>query len=36
MISMARPESRSSTECRYHAYEMILHIHSDASYLSEN
>jgi hypothetical protein len=24
------------TKIRYHAYDMILHIHSDASYLSEN
>jgi hypothetical protein len=24
------------TKVRYHAYDMILHIHSDASYLSEN
>jgi hypothetical protein len=25
----------TSTKIRYHAFDMILHIHSDASYLSE-
>jgi hypothetical protein len=28
--------TRPETKIRYHASDMILHIHSDASYLSEN
>jgi hypothetical protein len=28
--------SYQETKIRYHASDMILHIHSDASYLSEN